>query len=116
MSSRLAGPLGPSNAYSFSTAILGIRRRSAASASRTRVSSFSFTNSSWRAASHSCGETIGGMFIGPLLLHLLVDELAPQNRPVDPVTVIAGREHAAVGQEARGGRPSAPGCGVSSCG
>jgi predicted dithiol-disulfide oxidoreductase (DUF899 family) len=30
-------------------AILGIRRRSAASASRARVSSFSFTSSSWRA-------------------------------------------------------------------
>ena len=37
----------------------GIRRRSAASASRARVSSFSLTSSSSRAASHSCGETIG---------------------------------------------------------
>jgi hypothetical protein len=32
------------------------------------VSSFSFTNSSWRAASHSCGDTIGGVFIGLVLL------------------------------------------------
>src|SRR6266702_8532274 len=62
-SSRLALPLGPSNAYSFSTASHGIRRRSAASASRARVSSFSFTSSCWRAASHSCGDTIGGVFI-----------------------------------------------------
>src|SRR5437879_10369091 len=59
-SSRLALPSGPSNTYSFSTASHGIRRRSAASASRARVNSFSFTSSCWRAASHSCGETIGG--------------------------------------------------------
>src|SRR5262245_56802751 len=32
-------------------------------ASRARVSSFSFTSSCWRAASHSCGDTIGGMFM-----------------------------------------------------
>src|SRR5215467_13209102 len=62
-SSRLALPLGPSNSYSFSTASHGIRRRSAASASRARVKAFSLTSSSWRAASHSCGETIGGVFI-----------------------------------------------------
>ena len=43
-----------------STAIRGILRRWAASASRARVSSFSLTSSSWRAAFHSCGETIGG--------------------------------------------------------
>src|SRR5689334_6018154 len=41
----------------------GIRRRSAASASRARVSSFSLTSSSSRAAFHSCGETTGGRFI-----------------------------------------------------
>src|SRR5436190_23426943 len=35
----------------------GIRRRSAASASRARVSSFSFTRSCWRAASHSFADT-----------------------------------------------------------
>ena len=49
--------------YSFCTASHGIRRRSAASASRARVSSFSFTSSRWRAASHSCGVTIDGVFI-----------------------------------------------------
>src|SRR5947199_1249145 len=59
----LALPLGPSNSYSFSTASHGIRRRSAASASRARVNSFSFTSSCWRAASHFCGDTILGRLI-----------------------------------------------------
>src|SRR5205823_955589 len=59
----LALPLGPSNSYAFSTASHGIRRRSAASASRARVNSFSFTSSRCRAASHSCGDTILGRFI-----------------------------------------------------
>src|SRR5581483_6625768 len=63
-SSRLTLPLGPSNSYFFSTAIHGIRRRSAASASRERVKAFSFTRSCWRAASHCCGDTIGGVFFG----------------------------------------------------
>src|SRR5215216_6483138 len=56
-------PSGPSNWYALSTASHGIRRRSAASASRARVSSFSFTSRSWRAASHACGDTIGGGFM-----------------------------------------------------
>src|SRR5207245_10706180 len=77
-SSRLTLPLGPSNSYFFSTATQGIRRRSAASASRERVKAFSFTRSCWRAASHSCCDTIGGVFIarcpfpGSLSLYLLV--------------------------------------------
>src|SRR5579863_8254128 len=62
-SSRPTLPLGPSNAYFLSTASQGIRRRSAASASRQRVKAFSFTRSCWRAASHSCGDTIGGVLI-----------------------------------------------------
>src|SRR5215467_14274219 len=62
-SSRLTLPLGPSNLYFFSTAIHGIRRRSAASASRARVKDFSFTRSCWRAASQSCRGTIRGVFI-----------------------------------------------------
>src|SRR6266851_5910020 len=62
-SSRLALPLGPSNSYFFSTASHGIHRRSAASASRERVKAFSLTRSCWRAASHSCADTIGGVFI-----------------------------------------------------
>src|SRR5262249_39059030 len=61
--SRLTLPLGPSNSYSFWTAIHGIRRRSAASASRERVKAFSLTRSCCRAASHSCADTIGGVFI-----------------------------------------------------
>src|SRR4051812_48830218 len=62
-SSRLTSPSGPSNPYSFSTAIHGIRRRSAASASRARVCSFSLTSSSSRARCHSSGVTIGGAFM-----------------------------------------------------
>src|SRR5438445_7676111 len=63
MSRKLALPLGPSNSYFFSTANHGIRRRSAASASRAWVNSFSFASSCWRAASHSFGDTILGGFI-----------------------------------------------------
>src|SRR4030088_1333336 len=62
-SSRLTLPLGPSNSYFFSTSIHGIRRRSAASASRERVKAFSFTRSCCRAASHSSSDTTGGVFI-----------------------------------------------------
>src|SRR5277367_4188755 len=61
-SSRLTLPLGPSNSYFLSTASQGIRRRSAASASRERVKAFSFTKSCWCAASHSSCDTIGGVF------------------------------------------------------
>src|SRR5215472_6670649 len=76
-SSRLALPLGPSNLYSFSTTIHGIRRRSAASASRARVNSFSFTRSFWRAAFHPFGDTIFGFtwfcfFSTPLFFILTV--------------------------------------------
>jgi len=42
------------------TAIRGILRRWAASASRARVNSFSLISNSWRAACHSSGVTIGG--------------------------------------------------------
>src|SRR5580692_9411787 len=62
-SSRLTLPLGPSNSYFFSTTIHGMPRRSAASASRERVKAFSFTRSCCCAASHSCCDTIGGVFI-----------------------------------------------------
>src|ERR1700686_1227005 len=78
MSSRLTLPFGPSNSYFFSTAIHGIRRRSAASASRERVKAFSFTRSCCCAVSHSCFDTIGGVFIAicrfgfSLFLSLLV--------------------------------------------
>ena len=46
---RRAIPAGPSNSYAFSTAVHGIRRRSAASASRARVKAFCFTSSCSRA-------------------------------------------------------------------
>src|SRR5260221_10142047 len=59
--SSVAVPVGPSNAYACSTAIHGIRRRSAASASWARIWAFSLTSSCWRAASHACGETIDGV-------------------------------------------------------
>src|SRR5215813_1595874 len=71
-SSRLALPLGPSNSYGFSTASHGIRRRSAASASRARVNSFSFTRSAWRAASHSFSETTFGLFISDVKVCVLI--------------------------------------------
>src|SRR5215471_2194925 len=67
-SSRLTLPFGPSNSYFFSTATHGIRRRSAASASRERVKAFSLTRSCCRAASHSCCDTIGGVFIRSLVV------------------------------------------------
>src|ERR1039458_3428460 len=40
-----------------------MRRRSAASASREGVKALSLTRSCWRAASRSCCETIGGVFM-----------------------------------------------------
>src|SRR5260370_32793876 len=60
---RLTLPLGPVELYFLATARQGIRRRSAASASRERVKAFSFTRSCLRAASHSCCDTIGGVLI-----------------------------------------------------
>src|SRR5882757_1346750 len=70
---RLTLPLGPSNIYALSTATHGIRRRSAANASWARVSAFSLTRSCSRAALHSCGDTIGGVFMvcGPSLRRFL---------------------------------------------
>src|SRR3954454_6779120 len=44
-----------------------MRRRSAASASRARITSFSLTRSSARAASHSSAVTTGGVFMVGLL-------------------------------------------------
>src|SRR5713101_1469772 len=63
MSSRLTLPLGPLNSYFLSMAIHGIRRRSAARASRARIWAFSFTSICWRAASQASGDTIGRVFI-----------------------------------------------------
>src|SRR6266508_1548935 len=52
-SSRLSLPSRPSKTYSFSISTIGNRGRSAFTASRCRVSSFSFVTSSFRATSHS---------------------------------------------------------------
>ena len=100
------GRSGPRTAYSFSTAIHGIRRRSAASASRARVSSFSLTSMSARAASHSWGETTGGVFMGLFLLEVLIDDVEqapPQGAlAIHPVGRLA--EH--VGLERQPMRPA----------
>src|SRR5262252_755818 len=70
--------LGPLECVRLSTTIQGIRRRSAASASRDRVKAFSFSRSCSRTASHSCCDTIEGMFVArcpfscSLFLSLLV--------------------------------------------
>src|SRR4029077_18736329 len=71
-SSKLAFPFGPSNSYSFFTASHGIRRRSAASASRARVNSFSLARSCWRAASHSFGDTTFGISMSLLFSDVIV--------------------------------------------
>src|SRR6266702_1062396 len=73
-SSRLALPLGPSNSYCFSTASHGIRRRSAANASRSRVSLFSLASRFVRAASHSSRDTICGFSI--MLVDILISPLS----------------------------------------
>ena len=61
-SSRCAARASTTRNSSVSGASAGrpMRRRSAARASRARVWAFSFTRSSRRAASHSCGDTTGG--------------------------------------------------------
>ena len=56
----------------FSTASHGIRRRSAASASRARVNSFSFTRSLCRAASHSCGDATFGISMSVFQVCVLI--------------------------------------------
>src|SRR6185437_8000012 len=78
-SSSLTLPFGPSNSYAFSTAIHGIRRRSAASASRARVKAFSLISICWRAASHVSGDTTGGVCMAdfsPLVLSIIVSLLS----------------------------------------
>src|SRR4029450_7193330 len=56
-------PSGASKTYCLSTFTQGSARRSAASRSRDRVSSFSFTKSALRASSHSVRVTICGLFM-----------------------------------------------------
>src|SRR5687768_15328245 len=83
------------NAYSFSTASQGIRRRSAARASRARLRAFSFTSSCFDAAIHSSADTIGGVCIpSNSLLWLLSDDvvmlLKPPNSDALQVAAPAG--------------------------
>src|SRR3954452_789773 len=80
-SSTVALLSGPSGTSAFSTATQGIRPRSEASASRARVISFSLTRSFSRAVSHSCGDTIGGVFMA------CSPVFAP---PVDASVLLAG--------------------------
>ena len=82
---RLALPSGPTNSYVFPTVIHGILRRSAASASRARNTAFSFARSCSRAASHSCRDTIGGVFS---MANLLFAELRDARRELFVVFVV----------------------------
>src|SRR4030095_11815610 len=56
-------PSDASKTYCLSTFTQGSARRSAASTSRNRVSSFSLTNSALRASSHPVRVTIFGLFM-----------------------------------------------------
>src|SRR3984893_3834009 len=63
-SASVTGPSGPSNTYSWSRATMGSLRRSALSASRERVYSFSLASSCRRASSHCSRDTTSGRLIG----------------------------------------------------
>src|SRR5690242_10915083 len=63
MSASVTFPLGPSKTYSLSISTIGRLRRSMLRASRARVSSFSFSISSIRAARHCSREAIWGRVI-----------------------------------------------------
>src|SRR5260370_20746092 len=62
-SASVSLPFGPSKTYFFSTFSQGSSRRCRLSSSRTRENSFSFFNSSLRAASHAAGGTTFGCSI-----------------------------------------------------
>jgi len=74
----------------------GRRRRSAASASCARVSSFSFARSSSRAASHSFTATIGGR--RTTLVNLVAEKAGLS--PREEIVVMAHRDDSGVGQGA----------------
>jgi hypothetical protein len=68
---------------------IGSRRRSALTPSRARVSSFSFTSSSWRAAGHCSRDTTSGRFPIVVIPGLLErDSWSLGVRPVDHRAVI----------------------------
>src|ERR1700730_11550226 len=62
-SASVTGPSAPSNTYSWSMATMGSLRRSALSASRERVYSFSLASSCRRASSHCSRDTTSGRLI-----------------------------------------------------
>src|SRR3954453_4394226 len=103
-SSSVALPSGPSNTYSLSTSSHGIRRRCAARASRARITSFSLTSISCRAAFHSCADTIGGVFIlSPFDFRYLTQRVgAPslESRPLGDRTSVGAHSIAVVANRA----------------
>ena len=66
-SASVTGPSGPPNTYSWSTLTMGSLRRSALSASRERVNSFSRASRRRRALSHCSRDTTSGRLIRNLL-------------------------------------------------
>src|SRR6266852_6785804 len=78
-------PPGPSKTYCFSTFSQGSSRRCRLKSSRSRVNSFSFFNNSFRAASHSAGDTTFDCSIALVAMtdspFLLVDSYAETDRP-----------------------------------
>src|SRR6185312_15967513 len=64
-----------------------MRRRSAASASRARVNSFSFTSNCWRAASHCWAETTWGFIANLRFVAVVVEHATSRRHP--PVVVTA---------------------------
>src|SRR5262245_10741794 len=69
-SRSVLGPPGPSKVYSSSTLTIGSLRRSALSASRWRVNSFSLRRSVLRAASHSARDTTFAAVCGDVIVFL----------------------------------------------
>src|SRR5215469_8901835 len=67
MSSRLTGPVGPSNTYSFSTLTAGSSRRRSLTLASALAACSSAASSSLRSASHSSADTIRGTLIVLLL-------------------------------------------------
>src|SRR5690242_9214258 len=74
-----------------------MRRRSAASASRARVNSFSLASSFSRAASHCCGETIW-VFMANLLFVAVLFSAALRGQPL---VVFLGQAQPAVPEGTR---------------
>jgi hypothetical protein len=104
---RLTGPSGPSKRYSLSTAIHGIRRRLAASASRARVSFFSSASSSSRAASTPAVTRSAESSSWPVLPQVLLDDAgrAPPQARVRSIQSVAWVSHSGLEREPVGPAP-----------